>query len=64
LKENSRDISFGVVIRLLVELPMNQGYNSARDTEMFTFDIPALAHKFSYPVATRGYFSELEAARD
>jgi len=52
LKENSRDISFGVVIRLLVELPMNQGYSSARDTEMFTFDILARAHTFAYPVAT------------
>jgi hypothetical protein len=62
--ENSRDISFGIVIRLLAELVMNRGYSSARDTEMFTFDIPARAHTLSYPVATRGYFFELEAARD
>jgi len=55
LKENSRDISVGVVISLLAELPMNWGYNSARDTEMFTFDIPARAHTLSYLVAARGY---------
>jgi hypothetical protein len=51
------------VIRLLAELPINRGYNSARHTEMFTFDIPTRAHTFPYPVATRGYFFELEAAR-
>jgi len=64
LKKNSRYISFGVVIRLLAELPINRGCNSARDTEMFTFDIPARAHTFSYTVATRSYFFQLEAARD